>query len=177
MFFPDTVSGSADNLKNDISIPENINKKVLSKKSLVIIGIVAILLLAVIIIFASTSLNTNEQLFLKNAKYLKAHLKDPDSMKLQDNCCMLISDDGTSWSFIDYTAKNGFGGTTRNTAVFHDDVYVMMAEDEADESHSDYLLELVAKVVIADLHLGDLNGDYGAYKKYNIAITKIQSKL
>ena len=52
-----------------------------------------------------------------------------------------------------------------------------MAEDEADESHSDYLLELVAKVVIADLHLGDLNGDYGAYKKYNIAITKIQSKL
>ena len=52
-------------------------------------------------------------------EYLQKNLQDPESLKIYEVKASSKDEHGVSWEvFLDYGAKNGFGGMNRNTVSF-----------------------------------------------------------
>lgn len=152
-----------------------------NKKPIIIIAIVAVVILAIglVVKFAGSTLNEDEQLAYQNAVKLKSMMRDPDSFKLYDEMFLLkrFDDDGSvkyTYTVFKYGGANGYGAITTDEAIFKDGNYVMDYADEADEDDSNYFDQLLAKL---DLSIWAITGDGDKFQMVEINIEKIKNKM
>lgn len=150
-----------------------------NKKKLTIIGgiVAAIIVLFLVINFAGSSLNEDEQLGYQNAVDLKNMMRDPDSFKLYDEFFLLkhIDDNGENdytYTIIKYGGANGYGAITTDEAIFKDGEYIMDYAEEPDEDDADYLDKVYAKADLASYILGS-----DGWERVDIDIEKIKDKM
>lgn len=63
---------------------------------------------------------------------LKSRLKNPSSLQLNS---IVVADEQTTYQyyiFVDYSAQNGFGGTTRSVAVYRNGKYYANDNEKSD---------------------------------------------
>jgi len=106
-------------------------KFIITHKVLSIFIVLVILFCAIgLPIIFSNQLSVEEKMAIKNVQTLKDTLRDPSSLTLNNDIqfltCKIADSDDPSYTyyFIDYGAKNGFGGIVRDIAVFKDNEYL-----------------------------------------------------
>lgn len=123
--------------------PKSFFKKINIKS---LIPALALIILLIIIFSATTnSLTPREKYALSKTEYLIEHAKDPDSFKLQSNIVYVkLKVDGNDYYdgkdvyFIEYSARNGFGGNVKSIACFFDGEYIDLDKDIEKVYESDY---------------------------------------
>lgn len=82
-------------------------------------------------IILSNQLTTEEKMTIKNVQTLKGMLKDINSIVLNEDIEYLTigGEDSYTYYFIDFGAKNGYGGYNRETAIFKNDEYLGKKSD------------------------------------------------
>jgi len=75
------------------------------------------ILLVVTLVIAAPKTSGWDGVALCVDKYLENNLKDPDSLKIR-GCSKVLYQDGKYYQRVNYTAKNGFGGTVRSNKIF-----------------------------------------------------------
>lgn len=98
-------------------------------KVIICIGLILIVLSIAVYFIGNAITSTPEKdMALHNVQKLKDMLKDPDSFKLYDDILVIYQDinenNSVSYIYIDYGAKNSFGGMIRKTAMFKEYNYV-----------------------------------------------------
>lgn len=153
-----------------------------NKKKLTLIGgiVAAIIVLILVINFAGSSLNAEEQMAYQNAVELKSMMKDPDSFKLYDEMFLLKhyddnGDNDYTYTIFKYGGANGYGAITTDEAIFKDGQYIM---DYADEPEED---EIEKRKAALDIKIWQSNVafgvDNGEWEKVDIDIEKIKDKM
>lgn len=102
------------------------------KTVFIISGIIAAFVIMAVIGFflvKNSKLNYEEKIVYDCVTNLKKYLKDPESLQIYDDAVVLIILDANgnfedAYTYIDYGAKNGFGGMGRSTAMFVDGLYL-----------------------------------------------------
>lgn len=114
-----------------------------NKKVIIIISVL-ICLIMIISLVLKNSLNSYEELALSRTEYLIDHMKDPDSFKLQSDIIYVkLNSEIEEYNnkdvlFIEYSAKNGYGGNVKSVACFFDGKYVDLDDELEKVYESDY---------------------------------------
>ena len=169
-----------DDKGESVSKPENGNKKIIKKLVVPIMVLVVIVIIAALVInFAGSTLNEDEQLAYQNAVEMQSMMRDPDSFRLYDEMFLLkhLDDDGNIdyiYTIFKYGGANGYGAITTDEAIFKDGEYIMDYADEPDEDDRNYMEQLLVQ---ADLALFMLSGGGDHWEMVNIDIEKIKTKM
>ena len=153
-----------------------------NKKQLIVVAALALvaILVGLVISFAGSVLNEDEQLAYQNVVEMKSMMRDPDSFKLYDEMFLLrhyneAGENDFTYTIFKYGGANGYGAITTDEAIFKDGEYIMDYADEPDEEDSNYGDQLLAKLHLA---VYILNGESeGEWKKIDIDIEKIKNKM
>ena len=105
-------------------------KKRRRQHKIIFCGIILFIILSLIGIFIFKILYSapEEKYAIESVQKLKNTLRDPDSLVLHDDVLVIVSqyddDDPTYYIYISYGARNGYGGMSRNTAMFkHENLF------------------------------------------------------
>ena len=150
-------------------------------KPLIVVAAVAAvaIIVGLIISFAGTTLNEDEQLAYENAVEMQSMMRDPDSFRLYDEMFLLKHYDENgendfTYTIFKYGGTNGYGAIITDEAIFKDNEYLMDYADEADKDDENYIDQLLVKVHISGYKL---TGDNDTWKMIEINIEKIKDKM
>lgn len=165
---------------------------VLGRKG-ILVGIIAVVLCALGLIFAlTTGMSTEEKAAAANCEEMKTMLKDPDSFKLYDiQMFTCFSDDKSAeldgpYMFIEYGARNSYGGMVRSVAAFDSQGFLGLRDwdyDEAQENlsasrYKEFLLMKMSYLGCEILGVGKESAVDGKWWEYQpVPIEKVERKI
>lgn len=166
--------------------------KAMGKKG-ILVGVIAVVFCALGLILAlTTGMSKEEKMAAANCEEMKTMLKDPDSFRLYDiQMFECFSEDKSAelngpYMFIEYGARNGYGGMVRSVAVFDEQGFLGLLDwdwEEAEENlpasrYGEFLLMKMDYLGRELLGVGKEHAVDGKWWEYrSVPIEKVERKM